>query len=777
MATYFYDRNGGGTAGFGTLTGNFTGLTSGTNSWNNTGSGIGTISDWVAGNTAAFGGTSNTATGGIVTVAGTVSLDGITVQRLTTVTTQTLTGGTLNFGAVNAAFSVGATGSGDLTITSAVSGTNGFTKTGGGALSFNGNTAATSGMSGTITLSNGLIVIGPTTTGVVAFGSGTSWVLNSILVPRPNIANGTLTINGSFSGSSRIQHNSDAGFNTSTTLTGSVASLAEIRANAGGGTATINAIDFPSTAATVASEGTAGATINVGQIASQTAATNLQFSRVSVTTGTLALNVNNSSYTFTTSGRIDRTDSVASNMAISLGGTGNLVVNGDANNLSANPVNITKTDSGSVTLNGINTALGNSTVAINNNGGTLRLGNSNALTGAAGITVGTTSALELTSGITIAKPVASSGTVRNVSGDNTLTGTFTLGGAATLDSTAGTLTLNAASSITGAFALSTDGAGNHDIRTLIATSTGTFTKNGAGTTTLTNTANTFSGAVALNAGILEVKSLESAGAASSLGTGATTPAISFAGGSTLKYSGINTASTSRTLTFTGATAAVTLEASGTAPVNYQSASFASGARTLTLTGTNTSFNTFAAALPSNASAISKSGAGKWILTGANANTGNATITDGTLMVSNASAGALFGTGDVTVDASTYVAKIQIGADGAQAGKCSYKNLIITGGTAGRRSKLRIGGSAVNPTMKLAGNFVLPTGSDKAKFDLSATLFKTPGTYRLIEFVSGDVTGGTAEANIEAVGLAPGMQASFARVAGTPICVNVTISKI
>jgi len=187
-----------------------------------------------------------------------------------------------------------------------------------------------------------------------------------------------------------------------------------------------------------------------------------------------------------------------------------------------------------------------------------------------------------------------------------------------------------------------------------ATSSGLLVKTQAGTATVNSTANTFRGAVQIQGGTLEVMALADQGTASSLGTGATTPTIAMGSAlnATLRYIGTGaagTASTNRPINMAGATTTVTLDSSGGGPVTFSANLTATGAgiKTLTLTGSNTGANTIAGIIPDNSAtnttALSKTGPGTWVLSGANTYSGGTTITDGTLRVNNTS-----GNGPVTV---------------------------------------------------------------------------------------------------------------------------------
>ena len=147
---------------------------------------------------------------------------------------------------------------------------------------------------------------------------------------------------------------------------------------------------------------------------------------------------------------------------------------------------------------------------------------------------------------------------------------------------------------------------------------------------LTNVANSYTGATegtGTASGNLEVSKLANGGSVSSIG--ASTSAASnliLSLSSTLRYVGSGD-STDRLFTVSGASAGI--NSSGSGALNFTSTgNIAYGAvdsaRTLTLTGTNTDSNTFSPVIANNGAgvvALTKSGAGTWVLTGANSYTG------------------------------------------------------------------------------------------------------------------------------------------------------------
>ena len=184
-----------------------------------------------------------------------------------------------------------------------------------------------------------------------------------------------------------------------------------------------------------------------------------------------------------------------------------------------------------------------------------------------------------------------------------------------------------------------------------------LTKSGTGTLTLTNTANTYSGATYINAGILNVASLAASGSASSIGTDAANSAADLVlNGGTMQYTGSTAANLSRNYTLT--TAGGGFDASGTGALTISgamtvtgttlntdvggtlTASDVGGAQNLNLTGTGTGFYSGIitnGSVNDDYTAVNKTGTGTWTLSNANTYTGFTTINAGTLVASNVSA--------------------------------------------------------------------------------------------------------------------------------------------
>jgi autotransporter-associated beta strand protein len=232
--------------------------------------------------------------------------------------------------------------------------------------------------------------------------------------------------------------------------------------------------------------------------------------------------------------------------------------------------------------------------------------------------------------------------------------TFSVGG---YTITGGTLTMSGTTI--------TASTGTTTIESVIAR-TGNLTKAGNGTLSLANTANTITGVVSATGGVLEVTKMADAGQSSSIGTFATVAGnFTLNNSTTLRYIGSGD-STDRVARFGSAGGGtVTFDASGSGALNFTSTVAFAGStnndttKTLNLIGSNTDNNTLAIQVTNLSSgtgvmAVSKNGAGTWVLTNTN-NTysGATTVTAGSLIATQA--GALSGyttAGKIVIDGGT-----------------------------------------------------------------------------------------------------------------------------
>ncbi|OQB80125.1 MAG: tRNA nuclease WapA precursor [Planctomycetes bacterium ADurb.Bin126] len=288
---------------------------------------------------------------------------------------------------------------------------------------------------------------------------------------------------------------------------------------------------------------------------------------------------------------------------------------------------LTKIGSGVLTLSGSNTYSGVTTVSA----GTLGIQHANALGDtASGTTVSDGAALEIQGGITTAaEPLtingsgtSGEGALRNVSGDNTYSGTVTLGSAARINSDSGTLTLSSGTAISGSYSLTFGGAGDVAVSSVIATAS--LTKDGPGVLTLSG-ANTYAGNTTISAGTLKL------GASGVIPDG----------------SGCGDVTVNGTLDLNGYSETINgLSGSGT--VDNLSGSGDYGL----YVGENNATSQFDGVIQNTSGtlALVKTGTGTLTLAGANTYSGDTTIGAGTLKLG--ASGAIpdgYGCGNVTVD--------------------------------------------------------------------------------------------------------------------------------
>ena len=212
--------------------------------------------------------------------------------------------------------------------------------------------------------------------------------------------------------------------------------------------------------------------------------------------------------------------------SVTFAGSGSYTVNANIINTNVGVRSLTKTGTGVLTLNGSNSYNGTTTVS----GGTVRISDANALgTTNNGTVVADGAALELTNGISVGNEslslggtgVSAGGALRSLGGDNTYGGVVTLSTNSRINANAGILRLTNGT-ISGAFDLTLGGAGNMAVSSIIGTSTGSLTKDGAGTLTLSG-ANTYSGVTTISGGTLVASNGLALGSATtaSVGSGAT----------------------------------------------------------------------------------------------------------------------------------------------------------------------------------------------------------------------------------------------------------------
>jgi autotransporter-associated beta strand protein len=398
-----------------------------------------------------IGGVGNTRVDGLITNQTTLTKDGAGTLELTAANTYTSTT-TISAGTLRLS-GTGTVGAGNITNNAAL------------VIENNDNTTIPRNISGTGTLTKNLsgkvIFTGALShTGVTTVNAGTLAIGAGSTTGSVSGSTGNFVIN---SGTTLEINRSNA--STFTRPLNGEGSLVVL----GGGTASFTG-SLTHTGGTTVSAGTMsiGAGGTIGSI-----------------TGDI---VNNATLQF------NRSDSLAYSDVIS--GTGSLV----------------KAAAGTTTLSGNNTYSGTTTIST----GTLRVAHANALGSATStVSLPTSTAIELTGGLTFSRNLSSAGTgissggsLRNVSGNNTFNGNYTQTAASRINSDADTLTLSSAGTLTGTFGLTFGGAGNILVQRPIATSTGAVTKDGVGTLVL-SAANTYTGNTTLSGGITRFATVSS----------------------------------------------------------------------------------------------------------------------------------------------------------------------------------------------------------------------------------------------------------------------------
>ena len=321
---------------------------------------------------------------------------------------------------------------------------------------------------------------------------------------------------------------------------------------------------------------------------------------------------------------------------------------------------------GTLTLNNANTYTGSTTISA----GVVKIGSATALSSGP-ISVTSGAALDLngqtmtsTGALTLnGTGVSSGGALMNSSGvAATYAGLVTLGSAATIKADTGAITLSNTGNITGAYALTLDGAAGGTVSSSLVTSTGALIKNGTGTWVL-GKANSYTGATSVNAGVLK------AGSYSPFGPSGT---VTVSSGAAIDLNGQNITSTGPlTLNGTGIASGGALFNSSATGATYSglitlgsdssvvgeagtiwvsnSGTISGGSHGLTLGGA--AGGSLSSIVSSTTASLTKVGSGSWTLYGVNTLSGGTTVSAGKLQVGNANA---FGTGAVTVANGAFI---------------------------------------------------------------------------------------------------------------------------
>jgi autotransporter-associated beta strand protein len=625
MALRYFDRNGT-TAGFGTLTGAWDTTTA---SWTDSAAGTATPAafTFTDADEAQFGATGATGTAGTATIAAAlnVTLNKVRTQNLAGLQTIAAgAGGKLTLAGTTPTIDVQSAG--DLLISSLIDGTAGFVKLGSQWLFLTG---ANSTITGLVDVQSGAIYLNNT------LASGTAnqlpnvsfKVANScVLYFYGNTAHTSLNDLVSGGATGNVFSRNVGGI----TISGDITAFNGIIGTQAGDS--INALmifsTFPSLAAEVCIGSSVTSTGGTSQVRLSHSVASAGSPLISLPSSngfgfTASLEDNGtaaSSYSGATTSSAGPLGGAAGVRTFRLTGTNTDATISGAIVQPVGSIALQKQGTGKWALSGANTYTGTTTISA----GTLSAQNASALGrdsslsgGAISVTGGT---LELSGGITLDKSGLNISTVTTASPTNAFQVPAS-GGDNTLE--VGSITLNSTIRIevgaSGALRLANTGA--------ISGSTFGITKEGSGELDLNAAANTYTGAVAVNAGTLTVSASCAPSTAGPLGNA--TSAVTVTG--TLKFDGVSNADVSRSVQLTGSTPA--LDASGTARVHFSNVSQASGSRTLTLRGTSTANNQLQSALANGSGgtlSLTKEGAGQWQVTGTPTYTGTTTVNAGTL---------------------------------------------------------------------------------------------------------------------------------------------------
>jgi fibronectin-binding autotransporter adhesin len=182
-----------------------------------------------------------------------------------------------------------------------------------------------------------------------------------------------------------------------------------------------------------------------------------------------------------------------------------------------------------------------------------------------------------------------------------------------------------------------------------------FYQQGTGVWKLANSANTFDGYYYIAGGMTQVTALANINQTSSLGqpTAVGTDQLVFNGtGGTLDYIGAAASTTDRNIVLNASHQVIAADGVGhAATLTITGNASGSSMAALVLSGANTGSNNFQGTISSGA--LTKNGAGVWILSGTNSYQGGTTVSDGTLILTNSGAVA-DGTSLTVGDGSLFV---------------------------------------------------------------------------------------------------------------------------
>ena len=456
--------------------------------------------------------------------------------------------------------------------------------------------------------------------------------------------------------------------------------------------------------------------------------------------------------TITIGGAFLNTLYISSSSSTSYGGT---IINGSGT------MSISKAGTGGLTLSGLNTYTGGTTI----NNGTIFLGaagngtNSPLGTTATGTTVNSGGALDIAGyTLSIAHPLTIYGTgylgfgalTNSVNTPSTYSGPVTLGAAASIYSSQGALTLTGGIT-TGGYQLTLDGTIGGLLSTTAITGTGSIYKTNTGTWTL-SAANSYSGLTTINNGTLFLGGAGS-GSNSPLGTTASGTVVN--SGGALDLSGY-TLATAEPLTINGTGSSVlpagALTNSSSTAVSYSGLVTLGSAATITanngvlslsntgtitgsgygLTLSGSTGGSIASIIGTGTGTLTKNGTGTWTLSGANTYTGATSVSAGSLFIN----GSTNSSSAFTVSSNTTV-----GGNGTINGTVALSGNVAPGNAAATVGTLTTGAFTFNNSAGYNFDITNVAGSAGTNWDLlSVSTINFSSSPTVTIYISGNPTG-------------------------------------
>jgi len=305
----------------------------------------------------------------------------------------------------------------------------------------------------------------------------------------------------------------------------------------------------------------------------------------------------------------------------------------------------------------------------------------------------------------------------------------------------------------------------------------------SGTVRFNNDANNYTGDFRAGYGTTEFSSVANAGVPSSLGAGTTITIENSLSAGTLRYVGASDSSTTRPLDWANTTGGYRLDASGAGTIAFLAPGTLKsgiGSARLYLQGSNTGTNTLAQVVNDSGgvTALTKTGTGKWILSGVNTYTGDTLINAGTLALTGA--GAINTSSNLVIDGgATFDVSALGGGYTLGAGRALW---ATNGATVSVNGSLNAAAAAVTmsyavgtPTVNVTGG-ALTLGSS-TPFTVNISNGGSPlggGSYKLVSASAGGSVAGTAPATVTigGDGLAGSSTASLS-ISGGELYLNVS----